>query len=155
MHFFTRDGVVKAVDGVSFTLDARKTLGVVGESGSGKSVTALSIMRLIPEPPGKVVSGDIRFKGESVLAMHERDQRKLRGNRIAMIFQDPMTSLNPVYRIGKQIAEPLRLHKGLSKKEAWAAAAELLDRVGIPEAEKRAKDYPHEFSGGMRQRAMI
>ena len=104
MHFFTRDGVVKAVDGVSFTLEARKTLGVVGESGSGKSVTALSVMRLIPEPPGKVVSGDIRFKGESVLAMNERDQRKLRGNRIAMIFQDPMTSLNPVYRIGKQIA---------------------------------------------------
>ena len=155
MHFFTRDGVVKAVDGVSFTLEARKTLGVVGESGSGKSVTALSVMRLIPEPPGKVVSGDIRFKGESILAMNERDQRKLRGNRIAMIFQDPMTSLNPVYRIGKQIAEPLRLHKGLSKKEAWAAAVELLDRVGIPEAEKRAKDYPHEFSGGMRQRAMI
>ncbi len=114
MHFFTRDGVVKAVDGVSFTLECGKTLGVVGESGSGKSVTALSIMRLIPEPPGKVVSGDIRFKGESILQMSEKEQRKLRGNRIAMIFQDPMTSLNPVYRIGKQIAEPLRLHKGSS-----------------------------------------
>ena len=128
---------------------------MVGESGSGKSVTALSIMRLIPEPPGKVVSGDIRFKGESILAMSEKEQRKLRGNRIAMIFQDPMTSLNPVYRIGKQIAEPLRLHKGMTRKEAWAAAVELLERVGIPQAEERARNYPHEFSGGMRQRAMI
>ena len=155
MHFFTRDGVVKAVDGVSFTLECGKTLGVVGESGSGKSVTALSIMRLIPEPPGKVVSGDIRFKGESILAMSEKEQRKLRGNRIAMIFQDPMTSLNPVYRIGKQIAEPLRLHKGATRKEAWAAAAQLLGHVGIPQAADRARDYPHEFSGGMRQRAMI
>jgi oligopeptide transport system ATP-binding protein len=155
MHFFTRDGVVKAVDGVSFTLETSKTLGVVGESGSGKSVTALSIMRLIPEPPGKVVSGDIRFKGESILKMSEKDQRKLRGNRIAMIFQDPMTSLNPVYRIGKQIAEPLRLHKSMTRKEAWAAAVELLTQVGIPRPEERARDYPHEFSGGMRQRAMI
>jgi oligopeptide transport system ATP-binding protein len=143
------------VDGVTFTLECGKTLGVVGESGSGKSVTALSIMRLIPEPPGKVVSGDIRFKGQSVLTMSEKEQRKLRGNRIAMIFQDPMTSLNPVYRIGKQIAEPLRLHKGLSKKEAWEAAVELLTHVGIPRARDRARDYPHEFSGGMRQRAMI
>lgn len=155
MHFFTRDGVVKAVDGVSFTLESGKTLGVVGESGSGKSVTALSIMRLVPEPPGKVVSGDIRFKGESVLSMSDKDQRKLRGNRIAMIFQDPMTSLNPVHRIGKQIAEPLRLHKNMSRKEAWAAAVELLAQVGIPQAEERARNYPHEFSGGMRQRAMI
>jgi oligopeptide transport system ATP-binding protein len=155
MHFFTRDGVVKAVDGVSFTLETSKTLGVVGESGSGKSVTALSIMRLIPEPPGRVVSGDIRFKGESILKMSEKDQRRLRGDRIAMIFQDPMTSLNPVYRIGKQISEPLRLHKGASRKEAWAAGVELLTRVGIPEARGRARDYPHEFSGGMRQRAMI
>jgi oligopeptide transport system ATP-binding protein len=155
MHFFTRDGVVKAVDGVSFTLECGRTLGVVGESGSGKSVTAMSIMRLIPEPPGKVVSGDIRFKGESILTMSDKDQRRLRGDRIAMIFQDPMTSLNPVYRIGKQISEPLRLHKGLSRKEAWAAAVELLTRVGIPQAKDRARDYPHEFSGGMRQRAMI
>jgi oligopeptide transport system ATP-binding protein len=155
MHFFTRDGVVKAVDGVSFTLDNGQTLGVVGESGSGKSVTAMSIMRLIPEPPGRVVSGDIRFKGESILAMSEKDQRRLRGNRIAMIFQDPMTSLNPVYRIGKQIAEPLRLHKGMTRREAWAAAVELLQRVGIPQPEERARNYPHEFSGGMRQRAMI
>ena len=155
MHFFTRDGVVKAVDGVSFTLEAGQTLGVVGESGSGKSVTALSIMRLVPEPPGKVVSGDIRFKGESILAMSEKEQRRMRGNRIAMIFQDPMTSLNPVYRIGKQIAEPLRLHKNMSRKEAWEAAVELLRQVGIPQAEERARNYPHEFSGGMRQRAMI
>ncbi len=155
MHFFTRDGVVKAVDGVTFALQAGETLGVVGESGSGKSVTALSIMRLVPEPPGKVVSGDIRFKGESILAMDEKDQRALRGNRIAMIFQDPMTSLNPVYRIGKQIAEPLRIHKNMSKGDAWAAAVELLAQVGIPQAEERARHYPHEFSGGMRQRAMI
>jgi len=155
MHFFTRDGVVKAVDGVSFTLEAGHTLGVVGESGSGKSVTALSIMRLVPEPPGKVVQGDIRFKGESILAMPEKDQRALRGNRIAMIFQDPMTSLNPVHRIGKQIAEPLRIHKNMSKDDAWAAAVELLRQVGIPQAAERARQYPHEFSGGMRQRAMI
>ncbi len=155
MHFFTRDGVVKAVDGVTFTLEAGRTLGVVGESGSGKSVTALSIMRLVPEPPGKVVSGDIRFKGESILAMPEKEQRALRGNRIAMIFQDPMTSLNPVQRIGKQIAEPLRIHKNMSKNDSWAAAVELLKQVGIPQAEERARQYPHEFSGGMRQRAMI
>jgi oligopeptide transport system ATP-binding protein len=155
MHFFTRDGVVKAVDGVSFTLEPGETLGVVGESGSGKSVTALSIMRLVPEPPGKVVQGDIRFRGESILGMSEKEQRRLRGNRIAMIFQDPMTSLNPVYRIGKQIAEPLRLHKGLSRKDAWEAAVELLKQVGIPQAGERARNYPHEFSGGMRQRAMI
>lgn len=155
VHFVTRDGVVKAVDGVSFTLENGQTLGVVGESGSGKSVTALSTMRLVPEPPGRVVGGDIRFKGESILEMSEREQRKLRGNRIAMIFQDPMTSLNPVYRIGKQIAEPLQLHKGLTRKDAWAAGVELLRRVGIPQADQRARNYPHEFSGGMRQRAMI
>jgi oligopeptide transport system ATP-binding protein len=155
MHFFTRDGVVKAVDGVSFTLEPGRTLGVVGESGSGKSVTALSIMRLIPEPPGKVVSGDIRFRGDSILKMSDKEQRRLRGNRIAMIFQDPMTSLNPVHRIGRQIAEPLQLHKKMPKKDAWDAAVQLLEQVGIPRAGQRARDYPHEFSGGMRQRAMI
>jgi oligopeptide transport system ATP-binding protein len=155
MHFFTRDGVVKAVDGVTFALEPGQTLGVVGESGSGKSVTALSIMRLIPEPPGKVVKGDIRFRGQSILAMSDKEQRKLRGNRIAMIFQDPMTSLNPVQRIGEQIAEPLRLHKDMSRRQAWAAAVDLLDRVGIPRAAERARNYPHEFSGGMRQRVMI
>jgi oligopeptide transport system ATP-binding protein len=155
MHFFTRDGVVKAVDGVSFTLESGQTLGVVGESGSGKSVTALSIMRLVPEPPGKVVSGDIRFRGESILAMSEKEQRKLRGNRIAMIFQDPMTSLNPVYRIGKQVGEALRQHNKVTRKEALDAAVELLEKVGIPQARERARSYPHEFSGGMRQRAVI
>jgi oligopeptide transport system ATP-binding protein len=112
-------------------------------------------MRLVPEPPGKVVKGDIRFRGESILAMGEREQRKLRGNRIAMIFQDPMTSLNPVHRIGKQIAEPLRVHKNMSRKDSWDAAVELLAQVGIPQAADRARSYPHEFSGGMRQRAMI
>jgi oligopeptide transport system ATP-binding protein len=155
VHFFTKDGVVKAVDGVTFILDAGMTLGVVGESGSGKSVTALSIMRLLPEPPARIVGGDIRFKGESILAMTSRDGLRLRGNRIAMIFQDPMTSLNPVHRIGRQIAEPLRLHTKMSRRGAWSAAVELLDRVGIPRAKERARDYPHQFSGGMRQRAVI
>lgn len=153
-HFFTRDGEVKAVDGVSFTLDSGRTLAVVGESGSGKSVTALTIMRLIEEP-GRIVDGDIRFKGESVLAMNDGQVRDLRGNRIAMIFQDPMTSLNPVYRVGHQIGESLRLHKGMSKKESFERSVELLDMVGIPHPRDRARDYPHQFSGGMRQRAMI
>ncbi len=155
MHFSTRDGVVKAVDDVSFTLDAGQTLGVVGESGSGKSVTALSIMGLVPSPPGEVVGGDIRFKGESICAMSEERMRHVRGNSIAMIFQDPMTSLNPVFRVGRQVAESLRVHKGASRAEADAQAVELLDLVGIPHAHERARDYPHEFSGGMRQRAMI
>lgn len=154
-HFFTRDGVVKAVDGVTFSLEKGKTLAVVGESGSGKSVTAMSIMRLIPEPPGKVVEGDIQFKGESILQMKDAAVRKLRGNRIAMIFQDPMTSMNPVYRVGHQIGESLRIHKGMSKQDAHARAVELLDMVGIPHPADRANDYPHQFSGGMRQRAMI
>jgi oligopeptide transport system ATP-binding protein len=154
-HFTTRDGVVKAVDGVSFELGKGETLSIVGESGSGKSVTAMSIMRLIPEPPGEIVDGDVVYRGDSVLEMNDRRVRALRGNEIAMIFQDPMTSLNPVYRIGTQIAESLRLHKGMSKKEANKRAVELLDMVGIPHADKRAKDYPHQFSGGMRQRAMI
>jgi len=155
MYFHTRDGVVKAVDGVSYTLDCGETLGVVGESGSGKSVTALTIMGLIPMPPGKIEGGDALFRGESLLNKSEEELRKIRGNNIAMIFQDPMTSLNPVYRVGRQIAEPLTLHKGLSKREAWDRAVELLDLVGIPNPEKRVKDYPHQFSGGMRQRAMI
>jgi oligopeptide transport system ATP-binding protein len=155
MHFFTRDGVVKAVDGVSYELNSGETLGVVGESGSGKSVTALTMMRLIPMPPGRIVGGDVLFRGESLITMSEEDIRKIRGNRIAMVFQDPMTSLNPVYRVGRQIAEPLILHKGMSKKAAWARAIELLDLVGIPHPESRVKDYPHQFSGGMRQRVMI
>lgn len=154
-HFFTRDGVVKAVDGVTFSLESGKTLAVVGESGSGKSVTALSLMRLIPDPPGKIVEGEILFKDEDVLHMSESKVRALRGDRIAMIFQDPMTSLNPVYRVGKQIGESLRLHKGMSRKEALDRAIELLSMVGIPNPADRAKDYPHQFSGGMRQRAMI
>ncbi len=154
-HFRTRDGVVKAVDGVGFDLHEGETLGVVGESGSGKSVTALSIMRLIPEPPGEIVAGDIRFRGDSVLEMSMPKVRSMRGNRIAMIFQDPMTSLNPVHRVGRQIGESLRIHQGLSKKQALARAVELLEIVGIPNPETRVRDYPHQFSGGMRQRAMI
>ncbi len=155
MHFHTRDGVVKAVDGVSYTLDRGETLGVVGESGSGKSVTALTLMGLIPMPPGRVEGGDVRFKGRSLITMKDEELRAIRGNEISMIFQDPMTSLNPVYRIGRQIAEPVRVHKGASKAEARARAIELLHLVGIPHPEKRVDDYPHQFSGGMRQRAMI
>jgi len=155
MYFHTRDGVVKAVDGVSYTLDAGETLGVVGESGSGKSVTALTMLGLIPMPPGRVEGGDVRFKGRSLLKMKADELRSIRGNEIAMIFQDPMTSLNPVYRIGRQIAEPVRTHKGASKAQARERAIELLSLVGIPHPEKRVDDYPHQFSGGMRQRAMI
>jgi oligopeptide transport system ATP-binding protein len=155
MHFHTRDGVVKAVDGVSYELNSGETLGVVGESGSGKSVTALTMMRLIPMPPGRVEGGDVLFRGKSLLTMSEPEIRKIRGNRIAMVFQDPMTSLNPVYRVGRQIAEPLILHKGMSKKDAWKRAVELLDLVGIPHPKSRVRDYPHQFSGGMRQRVMI
>ncbi len=155
MHFHTRDGVVKAVDGVTYTLDAGETLGVVGESGSGKSVHALTMMGLVPMPPGRVEGGDVRFKGRSLISMTDDERRKIRGNEIAMIFQDPMTSLNPVYRIGRQLAEPLMIHKGASKAEAWKRAAELLGLVGIPHPEARVKDYPHQFSGGMRQRVMI
>jgi oligopeptide transport system ATP-binding protein len=154
-NFYTRDGVVKAVDGVTFSLECGNTLAIVGESGSGKSVTALSLMRLIPDPPGKIVDGQILFRGESVLAMNEDKVRELRGNRIAMIFQDPMTSLNPVYRVGHQIAEALRLHMDMDRKAAEARAVEMLELVGIPNAAERARDYPHQFSGGMRQRAMI
>jgi len=155
MHFHTRDGIVKAVDGVSFTLDRGETLGIVGESGSGKSVTALTLMKLIPMPPGRIEGGDATFDGRSLITMPIEEMRQIRGNRIAMVFQDPMTSLNPVYRIGRQIAEPLMLHKGMDRKAAWARAVELLQLVGIPNAEARVRDYPHQFSGGMRQRAMI
>jgi oligopeptide transport system ATP-binding protein len=154
-HFFTHAGVVKAVNGVSFTLDRQETLGIVGESGSGKTVTALSVMRLVPDPPGKVVAGTIDLKGRDLLAISEDEMRQVRGNDIAMIFQDPMTSLNPVYKVGDQIAEAVMLHQDKGKKEAWNMAAELLKRVGIPDARHRVMQYPHEFSGGMRQRAMI
>jgi len=153
-HFPTRDGVVKAVDDVSFDLESGKTLAIVGESGSGKSVTALSIMRLI-EQPGEIVGGSILFEGNDLVEMKDAKMRTIRGNEISMIFQDPMTSLNPVYRVGKQIGEALTLHKGMSKKQAFNRSVELLDVVGIPNPDERARDYPHQFSGGMRQRAMI
>ncbi|HAL29979.1 MAG TPA: peptide ABC transporter ATP-binding protein [Coriobacteriia bacterium] len=154
-HFTTRDGVVRAVDGVTFEVKEGHTLAIVGESGSGKSVTALSLMRLIPDPPGKIVEGQIMLRGESVLGMNDSAVRSMRGDRIAMIFQDPMTSLNPVFRVGYQIGEALRIHKGMTRKQADARAVEMLDLVGIPNPAQRARDYPHQFSGGMRQRAMI
>jgi oligopeptide transport system ATP-binding protein len=155
MYFHTRDGVVKAVDGVSYTLDRGETLGVVGESGSGKSVTALTLMGLISMPPGRVEGGDAKFKGRSLITMKDDELRAIRGNEISMIFQDPMTSMNPVYRIGRQIGEPVRVHKKATAAQARARAIELLGLVGIPHPEKRVDDYPHQFSGGMRQRAMI
>ena len=155
MYFHTEDGIVRAVDGVSYTLDRGEPLGVVGESGSGKSVTAMTIMGLISMPPGKIEGGDVRYRGRSILEMSEEEMQHVRGNDIAMIFQDPMTSLNPVYKIGKQVGEGLRLHRGYSKQEALKRATELLDLVGIPEPEKRVNEYPHQFSGGMRQRVMI
>ena len=154
-QFFTQDGVVKAVDGVSWYVDEGETLGIVGESGCGKSVSVLSVMRLIPQPPGKIVEGEVIFDGENLLTMSDNDIRQVRGNKIAMIFQDPMTSLNPVLTIGRQIGEALELHMGMKKEEARKRSAELLSMVGIPEAEMRLDDYPHQFSGGMRQRAMI
>jgi len=154
-HFFTYAGVVKAVNGVSFTLDRKETLGIVGESGSGKTVAALSLMRLIPDPPGKVVEGSLMLGDRDLRTLSDEEMRQVRGNDIAMIFQDPMTSLNPVLKIGNQIAEAIMLHQDKGKGEAWRLAAKLLDRVGIPDAEKRVNQYPFEFSGGMRQRAMI
>ncbi|MFA7559334.1 MAG: ABC transporter ATP-binding protein [Sphaerochaeta sp.] len=155
-YFKTDAGIVKAVDGVSFTLRKGQTLGIVGESGSGKSVTNLSIMRLIPSPPGKVVGGQALFEGEDILALDEKEMRKIRGNKISMIFQDPMTSLNPFLRISTQMIETIRLHnKGLTRKEALERSIEMLRLVGIPSAEKRVTNYPHQFSGGMRQRVMI
>ena len=155
MYFHTEDGVVHAVDGVSYTLDRGETLGVVGESGSGKSVTAMTIMGLISMPPGKIEGGSVTYRGHDLLNMSEEEMQHVRGNDIAMIFQDPMTSLNPVYKIGRQVGEGLRLHRGYSKAEALERATELLDLVGIPEPEKRVNEYPHQFSGGMRQRVMI
>jgi oligopeptide/dipeptide ABC transporter ATP-binding protein len=153
-HFFTREGVVRAVDGVSYTLEKGETLGVVGESGCGKSITALSILRLVPLP-GRIVGGAIRYEGRDLLELSEAEMRELRGNRISMIFQEPMTSLNPVLTIGRQIAETVKLHQGLSGDAARARAAEMLRLVHIPEAETRLRQYPHELSGGMRQRVMI
>jgi len=155
VQFKTQDGVVTAVNDVSFHLERGETLGIVGESGSGKSVTSLALMRLIPSPPGKIVGGTISFDGENLLDYSEDEMRHVRGNRIAMIFQDPMTSLNPVLTIGRQITESLELHMKLTGREAQKRAVELLSMVGIPSAARRLDDYPHQFSGGMRQRVMI
>lgn len=154
-HFYTDMGVVKAVDGVSFSVKNEDTLGVLGESGCGKSVTALSIMRLIPSPPGKIESGEILFEGSNILSLSKADMRKIRGNKISMIFQEPMTSLNPLFRIGEQIGEVIRRHEGLSRKEAHDKSVEMLRLVGMPSPEKRIREYPHQMSGGMRQRVMI
>ncbi len=153
-HFPTRAGVVKAVNDVSFHLEAGELLGIVGESGCGKSITSLSIMRLIA-PPGKIVGGEILFKGENLLKASDERMREIRGDDIAMIFQDPMTSLNPVYTVGEQIAEALRLHRKLSRKDAYAAAVAAMKEVAIPDPKRRVDDYPHQLSGGMRQRVMI
>jgi oligopeptide/dipeptide ABC transporter ATP-binding protein len=154
-YFFTDEGVAKAVDGVDLELEEGGTLGVVGESGCGKSVTALSIMRLIPDPPGKITNGEILFQGTDLLHISEAEMRKIRGRYISMIFQEPMTSLNPVFQIGDQISEVLRLHEGMSRKGAWNQSIEMLKMVGIPAPERRVYEYPHQLSGGMRQRAMI
>jgi peptide/nickel transport system ATP-binding protein len=153
-HFRTPDGIVRAVDGVSFSVERGETVAVVGESGSGKSVTANSILRLIPQPPGRI-AGRIRFEGEDLLALSERAMRSIRGNRISMVFQEPMTSLNPVLTVGRQIAEPLRLHQRLGRREVAGRAVEMLRLVGIAEPHRRAGEYPHQLSGGMRQRVMI
>jgi oligopeptide transport system ATP-binding protein len=154
-HFFTREGVVRAVDGVSFGVDKGKTLGLVGESGCGKSVTALSIMRLLPQPPARIVGGEVRFEGLDLVQLPEGSLEDVRGNEIAMIFQDPMTSLNPTLKIGTQITETMEAHLGYGRDQARKRAIELLEEVHIPNAKDRLDDYPHRFSGGMRQRVMI
>ena len=154
-HFFTRDGIVRAVDGVSFSVAPGETLAVVGESGCGKSVTSLSILRLIASPPGRIVAGRVVFQGRDLLGLSEDEMRAVRGNAISMIFQEPMTSLNPALTVGRQIAESLVLHRGLSQNEAMAKAVEMLRKVRMPESERRVRQYPHELSGGMRQRVMI
>ncbi len=154
-QFNTPDGIVHAVNGISFTLQEGETLGVVGESGCGKSVTMLSTLRLIPSPPGKIVNGKALFQGQDLLQMSGEEIRHVRGAQISMVFQDPMTSLNPVLTIGKQLTEPLMLHMGMTKAQAEIRAAELLSMVGISDAKEHLKDYPHQFSGGMRQRVMI
>ena len=154
-YFYTQEGTVKAVDGTSYVVEEGETLGLVGESGCGKSVSALSILRLIPQPPGKIVSGEVNFQGRDLLKLDDDSLRNIRGNDIAMVFQEPMTSLNPVLTIGRQMTEALEIHMDLSGKAARDRAAELLEMVGIPEAGQRLDDYPHQFSGGMRQRVMI
>jgi peptide/nickel transport system ATP-binding protein len=154
-HFFNEDGITRAVDGVSFTVAPGETLGIVGESGCGKSVTALSVLRLLPARLGRTVAGSVRFEGRELLALTEGEMRDIRGNHIAMIFQEPMTSLNPVLTIGHQIAESVRIHMGLGREAARARAREMLELVRIPDAARRLDDYPHQLSGGMRQRVMI
>lgn len=154
-YFYTRKGVVKAVDGVDLKIAEGETMGLVGESGCGKTVTALSIMRLIPEPIGRIVQGEILFNGIDLARASEKEMQRIRGNRISMVFQEPMTSLNPVFKVGFQIAEAIQLHQGVSAKEAWQRAIEMLRMVGIPSPESRVNDYPHQMSGGMRQRVMI
>ncbi|MEZ4709053.1 MAG: ABC transporter ATP-binding protein [Caldilineaceae bacterium] len=154
-QFFTQDGVVHAVNGISYTVDEGETVAIVGESGSGKSVGVMSLIRLIPQPPGKIVDGEVWFDGQDLLKLSEDELRRVRGNRIAMIFQDPMTSLNPVLTIGRQITEALELHLNMSREQSRRRAVELLELVGIPGAAARLDDYPHQFSGGMRQRVMI
>jgi peptide/nickel transport system ATP-binding protein len=153
--FYTRRGIVKAVDNVSFHVRKGETLAIVGESGCGKSITALSVIRLIPTPPGRIVAGSVKLNGVDLIQLDEAQMRDVRGNQISMIFQEPMTSLNPVMTVGRQVSEALRLHQRLSKQDAMARAIEMLHKVKIPEAEQRAKEYPHQLSGGMRQRVMI
>ena len=154
-YFYTDEGIVKAVHDVSFSLKQGEVLGVVGESGCGKSVTALSIMGLIAPPQGRITQGEIYFKGQDLLTLSEEEMQQIRGNRIAMIFQEPMTSLNPIFSVGFQIAEAILIHQNLNKKEAWEKAQDMLDRVGIPSPKRRIREYPHQLSGGMRQRVMI
>ncbi len=154
-HFFTSDGVVKAVDGINYHLDEGEILGIVGESGCGKSVSALSLMRLVADPPGKIVDGEVTFEDKDLLQLGDAEMRSIRGNRMAMVFQEPMTSLNPVLTIGRQITETLELHQNMTKSQARERAVELIRMVGISDAGSRLTDYPHQFSGGMRQRVMI
>lgn len=155
VHFSTDRGLIKAVNGVSFSLGRGRTLGLVGESGCGKTVTGLSVLRLIPQPPGRIVQGQIFFEGEDLLKLSEKDMRRIRGNQISMIFQEPMSALNPALTVGFQIAEVIRRHQGLSAKEAETLAVEALQEVGIADGQRRVREYPHQMSGGMRQRAMI
>jgi len=154
-YFFTRQGIVKAVDDVSFYLKKGETLGIVGESGCGKSITALSVMRLVPDPPGKTVAGSVKLDGRDLLELSAAEMREVRGNEMSMIFQEPMTALNPVFRIGHQISEALILHQGMDKEQALERSVEMLDLVKIPESRQRVNEYPHQLSGGMRQRVMI
>ena len=154
-HFFTPSGVVKAVNGISYSVDEGEVVAIVGESGCGKSVGAMSIMQLIPNPPGRIVNGEVLFQGKDLTQLSDAEMREIRGNKIAMVFQEPMTSLNPVLTVGRQLTETLELHEGMDEDESRARASELLEMVGIPDPESRLDDYPHQFSGGMRQRVMI